>query len=141
MQSAPIWIEKSMLRVGVRPPQAIRIWSRQAALPPLTRAYLEINHALARLGQRPAVTATPAERSAVLIRTIPQAEVPANRLVTEYQVGIFSPQPADTQAARLAGLEIRRLSYKERIRRIFRRLQRPPQSNPNSAGKSSLDPH
>jgi transglutaminase-like putative cysteine protease len=136
IQPAPIWIEKTMLRVGIRPPQAIRTWSLRAALPPLTRAYLEINHALARLGQRPAATATPAERSKILIQTIPQAEVPAKRLLTEYQVGIFSPQPADTQAARQAGLEIRRLSYREWIMRIFRRLQRPAHGSPSSAGKS-----
>jgi hypothetical protein len=135
LQPAPIWIERTMLRVGIRPPQAIRLWSRRAGLPPLTRAYLEINNALARLGQHPAATATPAERSAALIQTIPQAEAQAKRLVTEYQVGIFSPQPADTQAARQAGLEIRRLSYKELVRRVFSRLQRPARGSLQPARK------
>ena len=135
LQPAPIWIERTMLRVGLRPPQAVRLWARRAGLPPLTRAYLEINHALARLGQHPAATATPAERSAALIKTIPQAEAQATRLVTEYQVGIFSPQPADTQAAHLAGLEIRRLSYKELVRRVFSRLQRPARGRLQPARK------
>jgi transglutaminase-like putative cysteine protease len=135
LQPAPIWIERSMLRAGLRPPQSIRLWARRAGLPPLTRAYLEINHALARLGQHPAATATPAERSAALIQAIPQVETQANRLVTEYQVGIFSPQPADTQAAHQAGLEIRRLSYKELVRRLFSRLQRPTRGSLQPARK------
>ena len=59
LQPAPIWIEKSCFDVGLRPPQSIRLWARRAGLPPLTRAYLEINHALARLGQHPTATATP----------------------------------------------------------------------------------
>ena len=40
-----------------------------------------------------------------------------------------------TQAARQAGQEIRRLSYKELVRRFFSRLQRPARGNLQPARK------
>lgn len=123
-QVVPIYMEASLARAGIRAPRALRLWARRAALPPLSRAYLEINHALARLGSQPAPTDTPSERARTLGRLIPPAENFAKELVTEYQLGTFSPQPANIETARKAGSEIRKLSYIAWFRRLLARIQR-----------------
>jgi hypothetical protein len=93
---------------------------------------LEINHALARLGSRPRITDTPIERAHKLSSLIPEAQEPANCLVTEYQQEIFGILPADLNAARQAASEIRLLSFKSLLRTWFARLQKPPLPSPNS---------
>ena len=81
---------------------------------------------MSRLGSRPALTATPAERAASLSGLVPPAKAPAQVLVSEYEVATFSPQPADLPAARQAGSEIRMLSYKALLRKWLARLQQGP---------------
>lgn len=121
----PVWIESTMLKMGIRPPKAIQSWARLAALPPLSKAYLEINRALRRLGVKPALTDTPRERAAALAQAAPPAEMPAQRLVHEYQVATFSPQPADLPAAVQASQEIRKVSLLAMLQRFLSRFQRP----------------
>lgn len=125
LATTPIVIELTMLKLGLRPPQALRHWARRAALPPLTKAYLEINQALKRLGNQPTATETPAERAFALVDILPPAREPAERLVTEYELATFSPQPANLPAARNAGGQIRSLSYKAKLKRFFARFQQP----------------
>lgn len=124
-QSFPIALETGMIRAGIRPPAVIRQWAKQAALSPLAKAYLQINHALGRLGKRPKATDTPAERARNLGELVPETAVPAEKLVAEYQLATFSPQPADLATARQAGSEIRMLSYKALLKRIISRFQKP----------------
>jgi hypothetical protein len=125
LAAAPIVMERTLLRMGVRPPERLSLWARRAELPPLARAYLEINHALSRLGQRPATNATPAERAETLAVSLPPSRIPADRLVTEYQLSAFSRKDADLPAARQAGREIRKLSYQALFERLLMRFKRP----------------
>jgi hypothetical protein len=131
LAAAPIYMEKTLIKIGIRPPPALRAWARRAALEPLAKAYLEINHALSRLGNRPPLTATPGERATTLIDILPDAARPIHQLIGEYEVATFSTQPADLPAARKAGDEIRKLSYKALLQRLLARLQRPPNRVPS----------
>jgi transglutaminase-like putative cysteine protease len=128
----PIWMEKSMLRMGFRPPKRLTEWSRQASLPAIPRAYLEISRALARLGQATSPSATPNERASALIEDLPAVIQPTNQLVQRYQMHIFSTHIAensDQEDALEAGRQIRNQSFKAVIQRFFQRLlarvQRP----------------
>lgn len=121
----PVMMEQTLMKAGIRPPNFLRRWARWAALPPLTRSYLEINHALGRLGVRPTATDTPAERAASLGQILPPAEPHIQRLVSEYEIATFSPQPADLPAAQQAGVQIRRLSFKAILQHWLALLQRP----------------
>ncbi len=121
----PILLERWMVRVGVPPPKVIHDWARRAGLVPIARAYNEINHALARLGDPPRINLTPAERADHLTSLLPPTEKPAKILVQEYQASLFSQSPADLVLARAAGSEIRMLSYHELLQRLLKRLQRP----------------
>ena len=127
---APRLLEKAFIRFGLRPPRLVRSWVRQAELPPVSKAYLEINRALGRLGQAPAAPQTPAERAGALGNLLPPAQDPAQALLAEYQVHIFSQRPSDAESARQAASRIRRLSYQALFKRWFARFQRKDRSQP-----------
>jgi len=122
---AAVILEHAFIRAGLRPPKFIQRLARQAALPPLTKAYLEVNRALARLGRVPAVTNTPAERAEILANLLPPAQDPAFNLVYEYEREMFGGQSARLLLAQDAAKELRKLSTLAALRRLLARLQKP----------------
>jgi transglutaminase-like putative cysteine protease len=121
LEQLPVTIEATFIRLGLRPPRMVSQWARWASLPPLTRAYNEINQALKRLGRKPGVTATPAERAAELALILPTASLHAQQLVSEYQVGMFSTQLGNLDTAMHASRAIRSLSFKAMVQRLIQR--------------------
>lgn len=120
LPAIPISLEKSFRRFGLQPPQFLQGWAFVAGLSPLQRAYLELNRALRRLGKPPALHHTPAERAETLGSALPPAQPPASALIREYHAATYSPAPnGDMDEAVQAGWEIRLLSYKAILRRIF----------------------
>jgi len=122
---APILLETMFIRVGIKPPRRVQLWARHASLPPLAKAYVEINRALNRIGKPPTNTDTPTERAEKLGQAMPPANKAAHRLVKEYEIGVFSRQPANLVIALRAATDIRQLSFKSFLERILARLQRP----------------
>lgn len=120
----PIAIEKTFERNGVQPPSNIRRWAQRARLPGLSRAYLEINAALERLGNHPPAGQTPNERASALTGILPETQPHAERLVHEYQMSTFAQKPADLPAAEQAGGQIRWLSIKAVLLNLLNRLRR-----------------
>ena len=121
----PERLEKGLRRLGIRPPDFLVNWVFSMRLPGLSRSYLEINHALKRIGRKPAIQDTPKERTASLISAIPAASIPANRLLAEYQTSAYSPHSANAEIAQKAGKEIRNLSWVTWITRVLSRFQEP----------------
>jgi transglutaminase-like putative cysteine protease len=121
----PIILETSFSKAGFKLPKSLQNWANRAKLPPVTKAYLEINNALNRLGNKPPATDTPRERAENLGNFVPLFKTPANQLVAEYQVETFSPKKADMSAAREASLEIKKISYKDYLTRIIQRIRSP----------------
>ena len=117
---APVILEKSMLRLGLRPPKFLRRWAGWAALLPLARAYAEIDRALERLNLPLLPASTPAERAATLARALPPAADPVQRLLGEYQVTAYSPRFGNLHTAQEAARAIRRLSWRFRLRRLLK---------------------
>ena len=127
----PTWIESTLLRIGVRPPEKIHSWALHSRLPPMSRAYNEINQALTRLGRPAQDHDTPSERAGALVEILPDAETPALVLVSEYQRTIFSPREGNTARGEIAGDVIRKLSLqakwnqqKEKLLKPFKRSKR-----------------
>jgi transglutaminase-like putative cysteine protease len=118
LPSFPILLESGFRKLGMKPPHLLREWAHRMTLSPVAKAYLEINHALRRLGRPAQPKDTPAERAAALSRLLPIAQSSAQRLLAEYQAATYSQQSANPLAARQAGSEIRSLSY----RAVFQRL-------------------
>jgi hypothetical protein len=104
-------------------------WIYTMKLPGISRSYLEINHALHRVGKKPAIQDTPAERADALSSAIPAASTPAENLLAEYQASVYSPHPANAEAAKTAANEIRNLSWLAWLRRILSRFQEPVNTN------------
>ena len=121
----PVQLERGIRRLGLRPPSFLLLWAHYISLPPLSRAYLEINRALKRLGKAPTLEATPAERASVLVQILPEAAQPIQKLLSEYHTAAYSPFSADYDSARQAGQEIRRLSYLALLQRLLIGLQEP----------------
>ncbi len=127
-----IIVEKTILKVGARPPAFIQRWSQLVQLPSLSRSYLEINRALRRIGKPGSETDTPMERANVLGSLIPLADQPAHDLVAEYQLGLFSTQQPDQASAYQAGQLIRKLSWRKMFQGWLARLQESPRSQRRS---------
>jgi len=123
--SVPLLLESGLRRAGVKSPRALRRWAYRASLQPLDKAYMEINNALTRLGNRPSPTETPLERTHSLVHILPPTRLPAELLLAEYQSATYGRKPVDVQTAWLAGLEIRRLSYRALFKFILARLRLP----------------
>jgi transglutaminase-like putative cysteine protease len=125
----PEALEKNLRRIGIRPPDFLVNWIYYLKLPALSRSYLEINHALKRIGRNPSIQDTPTERTDSLIQAIPDASTPAMRLLFEYQTSVYSPDQANLEIARKAGAEIRNLSWLARFGKILTRFQEPDHKN------------
>jgi transglutaminase-like putative cysteine protease len=121
----PVQLESRLRAIGVEPPTILRRWVHLATLSPLTRAYLELNRALSRLGSPPKPKDTPAERAAVLQTLLPAASAPIQQLLSEYQSTTYSQHPGDVEVAQTAGSEIRKLSFLAVAQRFLARFQEP----------------
>ena len=119
-----IQLESGFLKVGVKPPRVIRQWAHHTRLSVTARAYLEINHALIRLGSPPKLPNTPAERAAVLSQILPQSAYPIQTLLGVYQSTTYGLNPGNDTLAHFAGQTIRKQSYLTLINRWFTRVQR-----------------
>jgi len=83
---------------------------------------MEISLALARLGQRPALSDTPKERTENLKIEIPIAQPEADSLLREYQLTTYSlAHNPNLLVAIQAGKTIRRLSYRAYIQKLLSR--------------------
>ena len=119
----PIFLEKSIVKIGFQPPESIKHWSRHASLPPLSKAYQEINNALFRIGVPPARSFTPGERAELLGTSLPSTKSAADELVSEYQTGIFSQESGDIETAQQAGAAIKSISYKVYFQKLIDKIQ------------------
>ena len=119
MAPFPVQVERGFRRIGIEPPKLIQRWSNYIVLPALGRAYQEINRALTRLRKLPKESATPAERTELLVRELPQTDKLAYKLLREYEKGTYSTHPVDLYSARQSGTEIRRISITTRLQRLF----------------------
>lgn len=115
----PIFLETTLINIGIQPPQSIRQWSWRAGLPPLTKSYQEINRALGRLGKQPQGKLTPAERTDQLSALLPPTSEPAHQLLQEYEIATYSQGLADYNIARQAALNIRKLSWKASLKNLL----------------------
>jgi transglutaminase-like putative cysteine protease len=121
----PVQLESGLERVGIQSPKILLRWARIARLSPLSRAYLELNRALSRLGKPPVISDTPSERAGDLVQLLPVSENPVQAVIIPYQNSIYGDQSEDIEAAQQAGKEIRKISYFAKLQRFLSRFQEP----------------
>lgn len=115
----PIHLERGVRRLGLRPPAFLQRWAHYASLSPLARSYLEINRALARLGNPPGLHQTPAERAASLEALMPVASLQIHNIVDSYHLAIYGLQPDLIDSAPHMAREIRNLSFRLMINNLL----------------------
>lgn len=130
----PARLEGGLRNIGIHPPRFLIQWALYSRLPPVGRAYTEINRALWRMRALPSPDATPAERASLLTELIPNSAEPVKVLLFEYHRGIYSPHTANAARAKLASQEIRKLSYMALFARFVERLGKPMHRHPQKAG-------
>jgi transglutaminase-like putative cysteine protease len=118
----PETMVKGLNRLGVPPPNFLNNWIYYMKLPATSRSYMEINHAIERLGKQPEINATPAERTDLLVSLLPAAEVPATQLLHEYQASAYSVHHVNTAIAKQFAVEIRNMSWRAWLDRYFSRI-------------------
>ena len=84
-------LAEAFANLGFHPPAGLLNWSNFALLPIIAQAYQQVNLTLQRLGERPAASATPAERAAQVTKLLPESEQPVANLLAEYQKAAYSP--------------------------------------------------
>ena len=89
-ETMPALLAHGFERFEMRPPRPIARWAKMADLPRLSRAYMEINTALNRLGQTPKPGDTPAQRAAALGKALPQLNEELLALGRNYQAQLYS---------------------------------------------------
>jgi hypothetical protein len=115
----PVQLEGGLREVGITPPDVLTRWARFAGLSPASRAYLEINRALTRLGHPAAPADTPSERAFGLVRLLPRIEVYIRDVLSAYHSVVYSNGRPKLINAPRAGKEIRNHSYRAFLRHIF----------------------
>lgn len=124
--SAPLLLQRAWQLLGLQPPLFIRRWAQYAQLPPIARAYQQINRSLVLLGQPPHPDATPLERAKCLAHLLPSLSQQALALAEQYQQELFAQKPADMALALNAAAALRRASYWAFIRLTLKRLTSRP---------------
>ncbi len=119
MPPLPVMMESGLRRFGFQPPSIIKHWARYAALPPIEKAYQEVNGALNRLGARPGPAATPSERVAALVEALPDVALSAWKLLAEYHAAAYSPKGGNAAIAQEAGRTIFWASWQEFFNQKF----------------------
>jgi transglutaminase-like putative cysteine protease len=119
----PEKIEKSLLRLGIPPPNFLMNWIFYTKLPATSRSYMEINRALERVGKKPEIYDTPTERTNLLVSILPAVAGPAGDLLTEYQKFMYSSDRPNPEIAKLSAAEIRKISWREWMKKLLRRFK------------------
>ena len=117
-KSFPVLIEKAFNRRGWRTPLLVRQWSSYVRLTPIERAYAKVEWVIRLMGAKISPSSTPAEQKDAMVKALPDAESLGVLLLDEYQKAIYSPYPADLEAARQASSKLVKLALKTRIKML-----------------------
>lgn len=115
--------ERGLIRFDIQPPHMLKRAARLSELPPLTRAFMQINAALSWLGQPPKAGDTPAQRAASLAACLPALSDEILTLGRDYQARLYSRSRVSRDGRSLRTMNrIRWAARREQIRAWFGNL-------------------
>lgn len=117
-KSLPTLLERAVLRRGWRAPALLRLWSSYTRLSPIERAFIAVEWSTRLMGGKISEGLTPTEQLKALVAVLPAGEVQGSRLLDEYQRAIYSPHPANLEAARQASRALIWLAFTARLKKI-----------------------
>lgn len=113
-----VLLEKQFRSQGWKVPRLISEWAFYSLLSPIERAFYRIKYIRFILGIPVMQGLTPAEQMDAIVTRLPEGKESALTLLSEYENGIYSTHPADTNLAQSAARDLWRKSIKKRIQVI-----------------------
>lgn len=120
----PILVENALTKRGKSVPNWLRRWSTFARMSVVEKAYLQLGRSIKIMGQPVNLAETPSERALTLIALLPTANQPAQDIVSEYHLDVFSDHIINEERAKNAARLVRSLALKARFRKIFKFAKR-----------------
>lgn len=120
VNALPLRLEKAFNQRQKKAPAWLRKWSIAVQMSETGRAYLQINRSIRRLGLEPISSQTPLERGQTLESLLPESKEPVEQILNEYHLNRFSDHVPDVDYARSAARQIRRMTTRAWLKRIFR---------------------
>ncbi len=114
--------ERGLTRLDIQPPGTLVQMARLSELPPLHRAYMQINSALVWLGQPLTTGETPLQRGTALSNHIPEMRDEILGLVNDYQSRLYSRSKVSRDEKALKTM--RRIQRAARIKQFQRWVDR-----------------
>ena len=118
IHSIPVLLERAFRRRGLTVPQWIGRWSLFSLLTPIERSFYKVAWLNRILGVNPDLSWTPAEQVHALMSALPRGKDAAGILLLEYEKAVYSPYPANVQAAQDAS----RFLWKQTAQKLGKRI-------------------
>ena len=108
----PIYVEKLLMRLGIKVPKMLSRWSRIAQLPEIEKAYRQLSQSLKLMGHPLSLAETPAERAQALVQLLPATSTPAQTIADDYYMKKYSrgDDIPDEKRARFAAIQVKRVA-------------------------------
>ena len=117
-KSLPVVLERTLSKHGWNTPDLLVRWSYYTLLSPIEKVYYWLYYVRRLLGLNVAQANTPGEQIAEIQDRLPGGRESAALLLREYEKGVYSPHPANVEAAWAAMRTLWRLAFKYRWRRL-----------------------
>jgi transglutaminase-like putative cysteine protease len=118
----PALLERSLRQRGWSVPQWVVQWSTFSLLTPIERSFYTVTWVNRILGVNPSLSWTPAEQIYALVHVMPKGNDSAGILLQEYQKAIYSPHPANVQAAQNASQTLWKQALQKRGKMILSKV-------------------
>ena len=115
----PVKLERNLNKRQKKVPTWLHKWSCTAQLTDSEKAYLQISRSIKRLSDDPLPSLTPLERGEMLTALLPKSQIPVAQILNEYLLDHFSNHIVDVDYAKTAARQIRRMTTRARLGRIF----------------------
>ncbi|MCJ7624960.1 MAG: transglutaminase-like domain-containing protein [Anaerolineaceae bacterium] len=102
----PVLLENILRKRGLEVPRWIHFWAYRSTLTPIEKSFMEISWMLRLLREEVKPAHTPLEQITFLVKLLPEAKEPAEVLLGEYHLSIYSPYQGDLQSARVANAKL-----------------------------------
>jgi transglutaminase-like putative cysteine protease len=117
----PVLLENILRKRGLEIPRWVHFWAYRSTLTPIEKSFMEISWMLRLLKENVKPAHTPLEQITSLAELLPEAREPAEVLLGEYHLSIYSPYQGDLQRARVANARLWWQVSQTWISRLIRR--------------------
>jgi transglutaminase-like putative cysteine protease len=125
IESLPVRLERILIKHNKKVPVWLQKWRYRAEMSVPEKAYRQLGWAMKIMGQPLNPADTPSERAERLTKLVPEVQMPAQDIISEYHLDQFSPHSIinETRAKNAAQL-VRNLALIARFQQFFKFLKK-----------------